>query len=159
MKLIISGAREYDPGLDTFIRNTTNALGNDFDRKVTEFVLGDNPRGVDKMAFEMVRAIGAPYSRFEAFWDTEGRGAGHKRNGRMVAAGDALLAFWGGRKLIDENCGDGTLNCIRKALHKRIPVTIFDYASNKVRRYHGEDINSFLELERRSRFSTTVTFS
>lgn len=122
MRLIVAGSRTFaDAAL--------------FDRKMAEFasrsgtfeVVSGMAPGADALAFQYARREGLTCHEFPADWKSEGRAAGHARNGRMAAFADALLAFWDGTS-------PGTENMIRQMefLDKPVEVVLFGEAAGVV---------------------------
>lgn len=70
--------------------------------------------GADALANDAALLLGIPLEVWPADWREQGKGAGPRRNQRMVDAGaDCVLAFAGGR---------GTADCCRRARAAGIPV-------------------------------------
>lgn len=122
MRLIVAGSRTFaDAAL--------------FDRKMAEFASRSGPfevvsgmaPGADALAVQYARREGLACHGFPADWKSEGRAAGHARNGRMAAFADALLAFWDGTS-------PGTENMIRQMefLDKPVEVVLFGEAAGVV---------------------------
>lgn len=110
----ISGSRSFTERI--VIDRMVEALIRD-----KHWVLVGDARGADAMVRRRLEQIGATNKTvFEADWATEGRSAGHKRNARMIAEADTLVAFFAP--------GDrtpGTSSAVRMALAKGIPVRIY----------------------------------
>lgn len=72
-------------------------------------------RGADTLAGEWAEARGIPVERFPADWARHGRGAGPRRNQRMLdeARPDLVIAFPGGA---------GTADMCRRAREAGVPV-------------------------------------
>lgn len=71
--------------------------------------------GADTLAESWAGSRSVKTQRFIAYWRSEGRAAGPKRNARMLAEGqpDEVLAFPGGK---------GTADMIRQATEAGVPV-------------------------------------
>lgn len=81
--------------------------------------------GVDTWAEEAAEAASLESLIFHADWDGLGQRAGPIRNEQIIAAADAVVAFWDGKSR-------GTLNALYLAEEKGIPITIFDEAGEPV---------------------------
>lgn len=80
------------------------------------FILGDCPTGLDKIARDICEEFMIDHTVHVAYWDKFGKGAGHERNGRMVAdKPDVAFAYR------EEGRSPGTDNCIEQARHSGIP--------------------------------------
>lgn len=84
-------------------------------------VLSGGAPGVDRAAEQTAARYHIPLYVFLAAWDLRGRGAGLARNSQIVEAADEVIAFWDGKSR-------GTLDTIRKARAKGIPVKVYDEA-------------------------------
>jgi hypothetical protein len=101
IRIIVCGGRNYDD-LST-MRMVLARYGRE--RRCT-IIHGGAP-GADTIAGEAAQNLGFPVEVWPADWRSEGKGAGPRRNQRMVDAGaDVVLAFPGGR---------GTADCVRRA--------------------------------------------
>ncbi len=139
MKVIVAGGRDYNDYnelckvCDYMLQNQTNI----------EIVSGKAP-GADTLGETYGKASGYPIRPFPADWNdfTEpclikhrrdgtkyNALAGHKRNRKMAAYADVLIAFWDG----DSN---GTLNMINQAKAHGLKVKIHRY---KKRIKNGEN--------------------
>lgn len=99
MKVIIAGSRNWQCSYRRMQEVVDESGFN-----VTEVVSG-GCRGIDTNAEDWAHQEGIPTSRFMANWEKYGRSAGPKRNQRMGAYADALIALWDGKSR-------GTLNMI-----------------------------------------------
>lgn len=85
------------------------------------FVLGDCPRGVDKIAESACVLWKWPYQTHVADWPVHGNRAGPIRNQAMVDSGaDLCLAFT--TKPLDSS--RGTADCVRRARAAGIPAYV-----------------------------------
>jgi len=90
MKTIIAGSRTILDKFEIFYH--LNCL----DFKVTEVVCGC-ANGPDEIGRLWAIETHTPYTKFPAYWDKYGNGAGHKRNEQMAEYADALVLFWDGK--------------------------------------------------------------
>lgn len=72
---------------------------------------------VDETAVAAAELCGLPTLVFRARWRAEGKAAGPKRNSKMVAYVDELVAFWDGKS-------KGTRDAISKAKKAGKPVRV-----------------------------------
>lgn len=82
-------------------------------------------RGVDTIAAHYARKVGGKGRVYKAKWDTEGKGAGPRRNARMLesARPSLVIAF----RLRDSATGArGTDHCVREARRLGIPVVLIE---------------------------------
>ena len=132
MKVIIAGGRDY-ADYKRLKSVCTRLL---IQAKVTEIVSG-GAMGADKLAEDFARESKIQSTVFMAQWreiaskpDNEivtdlwgskyWKLAGHERNEKMAAYGDALIAFW-------DMKSKGTKNMIDVAREYKIPVVIIVY--------------------------------
>jgi hypothetical protein len=114
-KVILAGGREfYDYDLfkykvDFYLKNKTNI----------EIVSG-GAMGADSLAEKYAKERGYKLTVFKADWSTNSKAAGHIRNSQMVAYSDAAIYFWDG-------VSRGTLDCMKKAKNKGIPLKVIRY--------------------------------
>ena len=103
MRVLVCGGRDYDD--DARVNRTLVELHND--RRITAIIHG-GATGADTYAARWGAWYGVDVLKFAARWSTEGRGAGPKRNQRMLDVGkpDLVVAFPGGR---------GTADMVRRA--------------------------------------------
>ena len=88
MKVAIIGSRGYpDPDC---VRAYVRALPAD------SVVVSGGARGVDRIAVDEAKRCGLETEVYPALWELEGRSAGFRRNRRLVAAADRVVAFWDG---------------------------------------------------------------
>lgn len=80
-------------------------------------VISGGARGVDTWAVDEAEQWDLPVHVFHADW-SQGAGAGLVRNQLIVDAADLVVAFWDGKSR-------GTLDTVRKAHAKGIPVTVY----------------------------------
>jgi hypothetical protein len=116
MNVAISGSRSFrDRHLVELVMDRLYDRG--------DFILyGDAPSGVDDFVNNYQRDYGEPSRArlYHAHWKTLGKGAGHERNGRMIADADMLIAIFSpGRPT------PGTSNAFNQARSKHIPIFVF----------------------------------
>lgn len=97
MKTIIAGSRSViNYRAVRAILNNYHTFANwDHAPAITEVVSGCC-RGPDLFGEWWAEEYDIPIKRFPAYWNTEGRSAGYKRNERMAMYADNLIAFWDG---------------------------------------------------------------
>ena len=82
-------------------------------------IVGDAKSGVDVWTAVVCEEIGIPFTIYIADWATHKRGAGARRNQKMVnLEPDRYVAIWDGKS-------PGTLDCITRAVKKGIPGNIY----------------------------------
>lgn len=85
--------------------------------KDATFILGDNPNGLDAIALSVARDNDLTHIVKIAKWDEQGKSAGHRRNGEMVAEKpNVAFAF----KQQAESVG--TEDCMRQCVQAGVPV-------------------------------------
>jgi len=92
MKTIIAGSRTI-----TDIQHVYDAV-RESGFEITEVVCGE-AQGVDSLGRWWATQKGIPVASFPAYWKSEGRGAGYRRNQRMAQYGEALIAIWDGQSV------------------------------------------------------------
>lgn len=92
MKTIIAGSRTI-----TDIQHVYDAV-RDSGFEITEVVCGE-ARGMDILGRWWAEQNKIPMASFPARWRTEGRMAGYRRNQRMAAYAEALIAVWDGESV------------------------------------------------------------
>lgn len=77
-------------------------------------------QGTDQLAVEWAKAHGVPGFCYPAFWQTDGRSAGPRRNQRQLEKfkPDLLVAFPG---------GDGTADMVRRAEAAGVATVVYVY--------------------------------
>jgi hypothetical protein len=111
-RLLVTGGRDY---LDSYqvLRMLVQARDHLGDVGEITLVHG-GARGADALAAETAARLGMRVEAHPADWKRHGRAAGMIRNAEMVALGaDLCIAFPG---------GEGTRNCVRRAMDAHIPV-------------------------------------
>lgn len=122
MKLIVSGSRsiaDYET-----VKNAIDNLVNQ-GISITAIIEGTS-RGVDRLASRYAQVHDIENIRVPADWKTYHKAAGPIRNRNMLEMGDALLALWDG-------ASRGTMNMIKAATRKGIPVTVVHVSSGACR--------------------------
>jgi hypothetical protein len=130
MRLLISGSREWDLAesinsriVESIVewRNDHPTLGNGPINWLT-IVHGNCPRGADFLADQFAsRILMCDVERYDADWRSFGRGAGHRRNARMINSIPDVCLFF-----IRDN-SPGTIGCRKLAKAKGIPYESFYY--------------------------------
>jgi hypothetical protein len=123
MKVLVCGGRHYDNwnGLLVQLDDLHGIYG------FTELIHGGAP-GADTLANTWAAISGVPVKRFIAFWQTEGKAAGPRRNKRMLDYGpDLVVAFPGGK---------GTADMIAQA--EKAGVTVINISLLTGEKYEGQ---------------------
>jgi hypothetical protein len=116
---IVTGGRDYGDRAAAFAR--LDALP-----RPVLLMQGECPTGADRWAREWCSERGVPCVGVHALWKADGRGAGPKRNGRMLWLAQTLAD-----RLLPDECrlevvafpgGDGTADCVRQAEGRGIGV-------------------------------------
>lgn len=128
-RILITGSRDW-PVHDEGLNKILDTIRMPILRKTQAgdtitFVVGDCPTGVDFLMRNIIHQF--PLNRivklqvYKAYWSTQGRSAGPKRNKRMVDSGpfDHCYAFITTR----QSRSPGTRNCIELAMKAGINVT------------------------------------
>jgi hypothetical protein len=121
--IVVTGSREWTD------EATIEAWLRIMPARITTLAHG-GAAGADVLAGAIWRDIGRPAVQvFTAAWLTEGRAAGHARNERMIrdARPDRVIAFAMPRQdrgQRSRQISNGTLDCIERALARRIPVIV-----------------------------------
>lgn len=89
-------------------------------------VISGGARGVDSIAVERAEQRGIPVQVYLPLWEKYGRSAGFRRNKQIVAASDAVAAFWDGQS-------KGTEHTIKIAVKEGKPVAIFGVNGDLIR--------------------------
>lgn len=66
-------------------------------------IISGGARGTDKLAERFAKENGIPFREYPADWDFYGSRAGPIRNAQIVAASDAIMAFWDGKSRGTQN--------------------------------------------------------
>lgn len=120
VKLIVAGSRtlnDYE-----IVRSAIDELISQ--GMVISAIIDGTARGVDQLASRYAREHDIENIRVPAEWNLYHRGAGGIRNRKMAEMADALLALWDGKSR-------GTMNMIKTANNKGIPVTVVYLSSEK----------------------------
>lgn len=96
-----------------------------------DVVIHGAARGADSMAGRWARKHGVEELPFPARWDRDGKGAGPKRNRRMLVEGqpDLVLAF-----ADDLAKSRGTANMVSQSQRHGVPLILYNYAGIGVHR-------------------------
>ena len=93
----------------------------DFDEYGAEVVIiSGGARGADTLAERYAKEANYKLEVFKADWTKHGKQAGFIRNGYIITAADAVVAFWDGTSR-------GTLDTINKAKALNLPLFICNY--------------------------------
>jgi hypothetical protein len=111
VKTIIAGSRDIN-SMILVERAIANSGFN-----ITEVVCG-GAKGVDSLGAKWGSDRGIPIMYFHPEWDTHGKSAGYKRNVKMGAYADALIAVWNG-------VSKGTKHMIDIAKHNGLKVFVY----------------------------------
>lgn len=112
MKLLVCGGRDF--GDQELFDKTLKRLTSKF--RFTTIIHG-GARGADHLAGVYAHKQNLRCIVFQANWAKDGRGAGPKRNARMLVEGkpDFVVAFPGGR---------GTADMVRRSKEAGLPVLV-----------------------------------
>ena len=106
MRIIVCGGRGYD--------DLAAMIGALRVYQIPTTIVHGGATGADALADHVARLFNFQVEIWPADWRSDGKGAGPRRNQRMIDAGaDGLVAFPGGR---------GTADCVRRAKRARIEV-------------------------------------
>src|SRR5574338_392376 len=115
MILGVVGSRTLraSPEVKNIIEDFLDTYGN------IDIIVSGGAHGVDSMAELVARQRHIRMEVFHADWDTQGKGAGFVRNGKIAARVDHLLA------IMAPGGTSGTKDTITKAMSLGKPVTIY----------------------------------
>lgn len=112
MNLAVVGSRTFDQ--DAIVRGYLDRIRSRFPDVV---IVSGGAAGADRLAAAYARQNDLKLIQFSADWAAHGRRAGPIRNRRIVAAADALVAFW------DES-SPGTRSSLEMAREKGISAIV-----------------------------------
>jgi len=115
MKIIVAGGRNFDNYI-LLCQKLTYYFQN---LKHPVIVCGE-AKGADTLGRRYAEELGLDIMSFPANWEKEGKAAGYRRNERMAAEADALIAFWDGKS-------KGTEHMIKTMETLKKPVRIVYY--------------------------------
>lgn len=116
MRIIVTGGRDYNSY--TLIHKTLSEYA-DRDPLV---VHGDCPTGADRHADRAARSLGFDRVMYPANWERRRKGAGPRRNARMVTDAAVLAAAGAEVLVLAFPGGSGTADCSKRAETAGIPV-------------------------------------
>lgn len=114
-RVIIAGCRDFND-YPLLCEKCDKILGNKREMH-NVIVISGGARGADRLGERYARERGYRVRLFPADWDGDGNAAGPKRNARMAANADALIAFWDGESR-------GTKNMIDNARSRGLSTRI-----------------------------------
>jgi len=117
VRVVVSGSREFtdEQVIRTVLRKVWMSAAEKFPGREVVLVHGA-ARGADQVAARVWGGAGLPLEAHPARWKAEGKGAGFKRNIRMLEAGaDLVVAFH-----VDRS--PGTEHTVREAAKRGVPV-------------------------------------
>jgi len=121
MIVLVTGGRDFDDELRIY--GSLDRVQLESSSPIVKVFVGD-ARGADLFARRWCVLRGVPHERFGAFWEQEGRAAGHLRNDRMVRA---FVAIPHETKLcVAAPGGRGTADCVRRAKAAGLRVVDID---------------------------------
>jgi predicted Rossmann-fold nucleotide-binding protein len=127
MRVIFSGSREFKDREP--VRGTLVALMKRVETPGELVVVHGAARGLDTIAGEEAKNLGATVESHPADWDQHGKAAGLMRNSHMVELGaDLVVAF-------PLPGGSGTRDCMKKASKSGIPVLVYNAESGSIERW------------------------
>lgn len=109
-RVLVCGGRDYEDRERLFsildVAHAANPI---------ELLIHGGASGADDLAGQWARNAGVHWKAYPAYWQTEGKAAGPKRNQRMLDESDPhlVIAFPG---------GTGTADMVRKANAAGVPV-------------------------------------
>lgn len=108
--VLVCGGRDYDDRDRLF-----NILDVAHAANPIKLLVHGGASGADDLAGQWARHVGVPWKAYPAYWKSEGKAAGPKRNQRMLDEGQPhlVIAFPG---------GDGTADMVRRAEKAQVPV-------------------------------------
>ena len=114
MKIAVVGSREFSqPNL------VIAKLEELWAKRQDLTIVSGGADGPDKIAEDWARSKGIPVEIFPADWASDPRGAGIKRNAKIIEASEGLMAFW-------DSTSAGTLDSIcRGKKRKDYPVAVY----------------------------------
>lgn len=117
MKLAIVGSRNFHD-YDSFLKNVNEVLIS-WNVSLYHFdeIVSGGASGTDTLAEKLSTTYNITMKIFPAEWNIYGRAAGPTRNSQIVNYSDFMIAFVAKDSV-------GTLDSIRKAQQKRIPLVI-----------------------------------
>lgn len=109
-RVLVCGGRDYDDEARLFSTLDVAHAANPI-----ILLIHGGASGADDLAGKWARHVGVPWKAYAAYWKTEGKAAGPKRNQRMLDESDPhlVIAFPGGA---------GTADMIRRADKAGVPV-------------------------------------
>jgi len=114
-KIIIAGGRDFNDY--ELLKKTCDEI---LKTKTAIEIVSGTAKGADKLGEKYAAEKGYPTVQFPADWNTHGKSAGIKRNGKMADYADELIAFWDGKS-------KGTDNMIRTAKRYKLKVHVINY--------------------------------
>lgn len=118
IKLAVIGSRSFDDKNRLFAM-----LDKNIDR--IEMIVSGGAKGADSLAHQWAQERGVPCLIFYARWHSlDGdydRGAGFKRNHKIIDTADRVLAFWDGESR-------GTAHSMSIAKHKNKPIKVITFS-------------------------------
>lgn len=111
MKLGVSGYRDFHDY--EFVKRKLDEFLGPIGRP--EVINVGDAKGVDSLVVQYCVERGIPFKIFVANWDSFGKGAGPKRNQKIIDESDSFIGF------IHEK-SKGTLDTLRRAEKKNIPT-------------------------------------
>lgn len=97
------------------------------------FVSGAANSGADRMIIDWCKRFGFPCLEIPADWDKYGKSAGYRRNEKMGAICNAVLAFW-------DMESRGTAHMLRIASENNHPTVIINVGSKYAEIKHHETL-------------------
>jgi predicted Rossmann fold nucleotide-binding protein DprA/Smf involved in DNA uptake len=115
-RVIVAGSRTF-ADYELLSRKLDHLLAGKLADGVKVVVVSGQAAGADALGERWALARGLTVERHPARWDAEGRGAGFRRNERMAAVSQALVAFWNG-------LSQGTAHMIDTAAERGLAVRV-----------------------------------
>lgn len=150
-KIIIVGSRDFNNY--KLFKETCDkqleGLVNNFGIHGVEIVSGGS-RGPDKFAERYAKENGYTFKEFPADWKNDGKAAGYRRNERMAAYGNALIAFWDGES-------KGTKHMLERSIKNNLDVTTVELQRVIVKNAQNGTERKDWEVKNVSSFDTIET--
>jgi len=119
MRLLVCGSRSYSD-----YRTVDEILDGIHKAQYVSLLIEGGALGADRFARMWAYAHAIEVKTFEAYWDTQGRSAGIRRNERMLNEGkpDLVVAF------VDKplHQSKGTANMVMLARRSLVPVSVIE---------------------------------
>ena len=118
-RVAVIGSRDF-----TDKKRLYDVLTKNYDR--IKLIISGGARGADTLAVQWATDYGIPYLVFPALWHNPftgeaDKGAGFRRNVKIIEQADVIMAFWDGKS-------KGTAHSLEYAGLKNKPIKIFKFS-------------------------------